>query len=194
MLDHLDHHFMCIFTSCDLVAITSCHMLLHHMCCLCLTYSTWYNSISNLVSLITKTKLGLSPLLIVWPSILNSVINFSIHLWPVKWNALQMYLCLAHFILSPLSLMQHMHQPYHKWYDPLHIIAWPYWFINLDLTCSSPLLLSIDAKSCSSFPATQFIASKPPTCPSRLQSVYQPKPHLDLLHLVTWLNVMSHMQ
>jgi hypothetical protein len=28
------------------------------------------------------------PLLIVWPSILNSVINFSTHLWPVKWNAL----------------------------------------------------------------------------------------------------------
>ena len=28
------------------------------------------------------------PLLIVWPSILNSVINFSTHLWPVKWNTL----------------------------------------------------------------------------------------------------------
>ena len=27
-------------------------------------------------------------LLIVWPSILNPVINFSTHLWPVKWNAL----------------------------------------------------------------------------------------------------------
>jgi hypothetical protein len=28
------------------------------------------------------------PLLIVRPSILNSVINFSTHLWPMKWNAL----------------------------------------------------------------------------------------------------------
>jgi hypothetical protein len=28
------------------------------------------------------------PLLIVWPSILNPVINFSTYLWPVKWNAL----------------------------------------------------------------------------------------------------------
>ena len=28
------------------------------------------------------------PLLIVWLSILNPVINFSTHLWPVKWNAL----------------------------------------------------------------------------------------------------------
>jgi hypothetical protein len=62
MLDHHNHHFMCITTSCDLVAITLCHILLHHVCCLCLTHSTWYNSISNLVSLITKTKLGLSML------------------------------------------------------------------------------------------------------------------------------------
>ena len=85
---------------------------------------------------------------------------------------------------------------HHNCYDPLHIIMWPYWFINLDLTCSSLLPWSIGAKSCSSFPATRFIDSKPPTCPSRpsrLQPV-QAKPHLDLLHLVTWLHVMSHMQ
>ena len=49
-------------------------------------------------------------------------------------------------------------------------------------------------KSCSSFTATRSIAPKPPTCPSRLQPVHQAKPHLDLLHLVTWLHVMSHMQ
>ena len=36
------------------------------------------------------------PLLIVRLSILNPVINFSTHLWPVKWDALQIYLCLAH--------------------------------------------------------------------------------------------------
>jgi hypothetical protein len=45
---------------CDLVTTTPCHMLLHYVCCLYLTHSTWYNSISNLVLLITKTKLGLS--------------------------------------------------------------------------------------------------------------------------------------
>ena len=81
-----------------------------------------------------------------------------------------------------------------KWYDPLHNITWPYWFIDLDLTCSSPLPSSIGAKSCSNFTSTRSIASKPPTCPSRLQPVHQSKPHLDPLHLVTWLHVMSHMQ
>jgi hypothetical protein len=70
-----------------------------------------------------------------------------------------------------------------KWYDPLHIITWPYWFIDLDLTCSSPLPSSIGAKSCSSFIATWSIALKPPTCPSRLQPVHQAKSCLDLLHL-----------
>ena len=64
-----------------------------------------------------------------------------------------------------------------KWYDPLHIIMWPYWFIDLDLTCSSPPSL------CSSFTATRCIAPKPPTCPSRLQLVHQAKSCLDLLHL-----------
>ena len=107
-------------------------------------------------------------LLIVRPSILNPVINFSTHLWSVKWSALQIYLCLAHSIPSPPSLMQHMHQPYHKRYDPLHIIMWPCWFIDLDLTCCSPLSSSISAKSCSSFTAMRFIAPKPQTCPFTL--------------------------
>ena len=122
-------------------------------------------------------------LLIVRSSILNPVINFSTHLWPVKWKALRLYLCLVLSIPSPSMLMQHMHQPYHKWYDPLHIITWPCWFIDLDLTCFSLLPLSIGAKSCSSFTATQSIAPKPPTCPSRLQPVHQAKSCLDLLHL-----------
>jgi hypothetical protein len=51
--------------------------------------------------------------------------------------------------------MQHMHQPYHKGYDPLYIIMWPCWSIDLYLTCSSPLRRSISAKSCSSFTATR---------------------------------------
>ena len=95
----------------------------------------------------------------------------------------RLYLCLAHSIPSPPMLMQHMHQLYHKWYDPLHIIMWPCQIINLDLTFFSPLPSSIGAKSCSSFTATRSIAPKPPTCPSRLQLVHQAKSCLDLLHL-----------
>ena len=95
----------------------------------------------------------------------------------------RLYLCLAYSIPSPSMLMQHMHQPYHKWYDPLHIITWPYWFIDLDLTCFSPFPSSIGAKSCSSFITTRSIVPKPPTCPPRLQPVHQAKSCLDLLHL-----------
>jgi hypothetical protein len=57
-------------------------------------------------------------------------------------------------------------------------------FIDLDLTCSSPLPSSIDAKSCSSFTVRWSIAPKPPTCPSHLQPVHQAKSCLDLLHLI----------
>jgi hypothetical protein len=64
------------------------------------------------------------------------------------------YLCLAHFIPSPPMLMQHMHQHDQQWYDPLHIIMWPYWFIDLDFTYSSPLLWSIGAKSSFNLPFT----------------------------------------
>ena len=94
-----------------------------------------------------------------------------------------LYLCLTNSIPSSPMLMQHMHQQYHKWYDSLHIITWPCWFINLDLTCFSPLPSSIGAKSCSSFTAMRSIAPKPSTCPSRLQPVHQAKSCLDLLHL-----------
>ena len=94
----------------------------------------------------------------------------------------RLYLCLAHSIPSPMS-MQHMHQLDQQWYDPLHIIMWPYWFIDLDLTWFSPLPSSIGAKFCSSFTATRSIAPKPLTCPSRLQLVHQAKSCLDLLHL-----------
>jgi hypothetical protein len=106
------------------------------------------------------------PLLIVWPSILNLVINFSTHLWSVKYKCPRLYLCLAHSIPFPSMLMQHMHQPITKWYDSLHIIMWSYWFIDLDLTCSSPLPQSIGAKSS--------------TYPSHSQPVRRAKPYLDL--------------
>jgi hypothetical protein len=89
----------------------------------------------------------------------------------------------SHSIPSPLMSMQHMHQHDQQWYDPLHIIMWPYWFIDLVLTCSLPLNRSIGTKSMLKHPATRSSASKPLTCPSLLQSVHQAKPHLDLLHL-----------
>ena len=135
------------------------------------------------------------PLLIVRPSILNLVINFSTHLWPVKWKSPRLYLCLALSIPSHPMLMQHMHQPITKWYDPLHIITWPYWFIDLDHTCSSPLPRSIGAKSCSSFtvtrgPSLQSLRLDLHSCNRSIE------PSLILIFstLVKWLQVMSHMQ
>ena len=123
-------------------------------------------------------------LLIVWLSILNPVINFSTHLWLVKWKCPTNIplLCAFHSISSNVDAT-HAPTLIIKWYDPLHIIRWPYWFINLDLTCSSPLPSSIGAMSCSSFTTTRSIAPKPWTCPSCLQSVRQAKSCLDLLHL-----------
>ena len=113
----------------------------------------------------------------------NLVINFSTHLWPVKWNALGYTFALRIPFLSPPMSMQHMHQHDQQWYDPLHIITWSYWFIDLDITCFSPLPSSISAKSCSSFTAMRSIAPNPLTCPSRLQPVHQAKSCLDILHL-----------
>ena len=123
------------------------------------------------------------PLLIVRPSILNPVLHFSTQPLIGKIKCPRLYLCLAHSIPSPPLLMQHMHQPITKWYDPLHIIMWPYWFIDLDFTCFLPLPSSISVKSCSSFTAMRSIAPKPPTCPSLLQPVHRAKLCLDLLHL-----------
>jgi hypothetical protein len=107
----------------------------------------------------------------------------------------RLYLCLAHSIPSPPTLTQHMHQP-RSTNDMIHFIS------SRDLIDSS-FLTSFALHCCfgpsapslwSSFPSMRFIVSKPLTCPSRLQPVYQAKPCLDLLHLGTWLHVMSHMQ
>ena len=63
-----------------------------------------------------------------------------------------------------------------EWYDPLYIFMWSYWFIDLNLTCSSPLPWSIGAKSLLKLPRHMwFVASKPPTCPSHLQSIHRCK-------------------
>jgi hypothetical protein len=83
----------------------------------------------------------------------------------------RLYLCLAHSIPSPSVSMQHVYQHDQQWYDPVHIITWPYWLIDLDFTCSSPLFRSIGAKSALHLPFTH------------LQPIHQAKPCLDRLHL-----------
>ena len=117
------------------------------------------------------------PLLIVRPSILNSVINFSTHQWPVKWNTLQIYLCLAHLISSPPMLMQHMHQPITN--DMIH-------FISSHDRIGSSILTSLALLRCFGPSASSHHS----TCN------WSVEPSLVLIFstLVTWLNVMSHMQ
>jgi len=91
--------------------------------------------------------------------------------------------------------MQHMHQPITKWYDPLQIITWLYWFTDLDLTCFSPMPWSIGPKSCSSF----TVAGGPSL--QSLQLVIHTynrsiEPSLILIFstLITWFHVMFHIQ
>jgi hypothetical protein len=95
------------------------------------------------------------PLLIVWPSILNLVIHFSTQPLTSEIKCPRLYLCLGHSIPTPPMSMQHMHQHDQQRYDPLHIIMWSYWFIDLDFTCSSPLRRFNGANCCSSFTVTR---------------------------------------
>ena len=79
--------------------------------------------------------------------------------------------------------------------DILYIIIWLYWFIDLDLTFSSLLSRSIDAKSCSNFTVTRGLSVQS----FRLAlhtSNRSVEPNLILIFFtfVIWLQVMSHMQ
>jgi hypothetical protein len=71
---------------------------------------------------------------------------------------------------------------------------WPYWFIDLDLTCSSPLHRSVGTKSCSSFTIAWSFASKPRLALHLHNRSIEPSLILIFSTLVTWLYVMSHMQ
>ena len=108
----------------------------------------------------------------------------------------KLYLCLAHFhfIYILKLLMQPMHQHNHGWYDPLHIITWPLWSIDLDLTRFSPLPRSIGAKSCPSFTATRSLTSKSWLALHHCNRSIKLSLVLIFSTLVTWLHVMSHMQ
>ena len=101
----------------------------------------------------------------------------------------RLYLCLAHFIPSPPMSMQHMHQHDQQWYDPLHIIMWSYWFINLDFTCFSPLPSLAQASSPRS-PSLQSLRLALHACNRSIK----PSHVLIFSTLITWLNVMSHVQ
>ena len=82
----------------------------------------------------------------------------------------RLYLCLAHYVPSPLMLMQHMHQLITN--DMIHFIS------SHDLIGSS-ILTSLALHRCfgPSVPSHHSI------CPSHLQPVHQAKFCLDLLYL-----------
>ena len=112
----------------------------------------------------------------------------------------RLYLCLAHFHFISIFIsifqfsMQPMHQHNHEWYDPLHIITWPLCSIDLDLAYSSLLSWSIGAKSCPSFTASRYIASKPWLALHHCNRSIKSSLVLIFTILVTWLHVMTHMQ
>ena len=110
------------------------------------------------------------PPLIVRSSILNLVINFSTHLWPVKWNALQIYLCLAH----PFHLLQ-------CWCNTCtnHITNDMNHFISSRDRIGSLILTSLALHHCFSPSAPSHHS----TFLSHLQPVHQAKTCLDVLHL-----------
>jgi hypothetical protein len=121
-------------------------------------------------------------LLIVRPSILNSVINFSTHLWTVKWSALG-YTFALHI---PFLLLQYWCNICANMINNDMI-----YFISSCDHIGSSILTSLTLHHC-------FGPSAPShhsTCPSYTcnRSI---KPSLVLIFstLVTRLNIMSHMQ
>ena len=135
------------------------------------------------------------PLLIVWPSILNPVINFSTHLWPVKWNVLGYTFALR----IPFHLLQCWCNicTNHITNDMIHFIS------SHDLVGSSTILTSLAFHRCLRPSVPSFAQASPPRCPS-LQSLQvalhtcnqsvEPSHVLIFSTLFTWLNVISHMQ
>jgi hypothetical protein len=110
------------------------------------------------------------PLLIVQSSILNPVINFSTHLWPVKWNALGYTFALR----IPFELLQIRCNTCTNMInnDMIHSIS----------SCDH-IGLSILASLALHHCFGPLAPSHHSTCPSHLQRVRRAKPCLDLLHL-----------
>jgi hypothetical protein len=109
------------------------------------------------------------PLLIVQPSILNSVISLSIHLWPIKWNALGYTFALC----IPFHLLQYRCDTCTNTInnDMIH-------FISSRDHIGSSILTSLTLHRC----LDPSVPSHHSTCPSHLQSVHRAKPCLDLLY------------
>ena len=134
------------------------------------------------------------PLLIVWPSILNPAINFSTRLWSVKWNALGYTFALC----IPFHLLQCQCNNAPTW----SIMIWStsYHHVIILVHRSWPHLLFTIA---SVHRCQVFAQASPPHGPS-LQSLQlalhacnrsiKPSHVLIFSTLITWLNVMSHVQ
>ena len=133
-------------------------------------------------------------LLIVRPSILNPVIYFSTHLWPVKWNALGYTFALR----IPFHLLQCRCNTCTNTInnDMIH-------FISSRDHIGSSILTSLAFHRCLHPSAPSLAQASPPHGPL-LQSLQLAlhacnqsiKPSLVLIFstLITWLNVMSHVQ
>ena len=132
------------------------------------------------------------PLLIVRPFILNSVINFSTHLWPVKWNALG-YTFALHI---PFYLLHHWCSTCTN-QSPNDMIH----FISSHNLIGSSILTSLALHRCLRPSVPNLAQASPPRGPS-LQSLQlalhacnwsiKPSHVLIFSTLITWLNVMSH--
>ena len=93
----------------------------------------------------------------------------------------RLYLYLAHSIPSPPLLMQHMHQSITKWYDPLlhHVTvlvhrSWLHLLFTVASVHRRQVITQLSLHTCN-------------------RSV-EPSLVLIFYTLITWLNVMSHMQ
>ena len=148
------------------------------------------------------------PLLIVRPSILNPVMHFSTQplTGEMKCPTSHTFALRIPFHLPKCwcHTSTKLHQAFwssswvNTWLD-LRWMIWStshhhvtYWFIDLNLTCSSPLCWTIGAKSCSSFPSTcglslQSLQLALHTCNWSIDA----KPCLDLLYLAT-SNIPCH--
>jgi hypothetical protein len=123
-------------------------------------------------------------LLIVRPSILNPVIHFSTQLLTgeMKCPRIIPLPCAFHSnsfnidaIYGPTNHQMIWSTSYHHVIILVHR-SWPHLLFTV---------VSVHRRQV--FPKlhhhTRFLASKPPTCPSRLQPVHRAKPHLNPLHL-----------
>ena len=131
-------------------------------------------------------------LLIVRPSILNPVMHFSTQplTGEMKCPTSHTFALRILFHLPNIDATQapnsiksfdHHHEStlgliFLKWYDPLHIITWPLWSIDLDLASVHryQVLLKLHRHTVPRFKAL--------TCPSPLQPIHQAKSCLDLLY------------